>query len=138
MRRLIVFGIIIVLGIWGAITCVGYFQSSTVSLDSPVGAAKGAIQAMESMDPAKTTAYFTPIPGAKMFSRLTNVYRNITKLDIQNLNAMLVLDEGVAARVEATYDMVFTTALGQINTEHCQKIIKLVLYEEKWHINEVF
>lgn len=138
MRRLIILGLIIILGIWGAITCVGYFQSSMVSMDSPVGAATGAIQAMESMEPAKTIAYFTPIPGALMHTRLTNMYKNITKLDIQNLNAMPVLNEGAAARVEAAYDIVATSALGQINTEHCKKIIKLVSIDGKWFINEVF
>jgi hypothetical protein len=49
-----------------------------------------------------------------------------------------MLNEGAAARVEATYDMVFTSSLGQISTEHCQKTIKLVLIEGKWYVNEVF
>lgn len=140
IRRLVVIGVVVVLLVWGVISCYSYMQSSTVSLGSPVGAAKGAIEAMESMEPAKVTAYFTPIPGALMGTRLINTYKNITKLDIQNLNAMLVLNEGSAARVEVTYDMVFTTSLGQISTEHCSKIIKLVFNEskDKWLINEVF
>ena len=138
LRRIIVIGVIVIIVLWLGITCVGKLGSGIGSTNSPEGTTRAAIMSLEGKDAAKVAAYFTPIPGALMSSRVNNLYRNIKSLDIQNLNAMLMLNEGAAARVEATYDMVFTSSLGQISTEHCQKTIKLVLIEGKWFVNEVF
>ncbi len=137
MRRVIIIGALIVVLLLAGNWCLGKMQTGMGSTNSPVNTAKSAVMAMESKDVAKVTAYFTPIPGQVMATRLTNTFSKMDKLDIQNFKGMLVLQEGAAARVQVTYDMVFTQS-GYVNTEHCAKTLKLVQLDKKWFVNEVF
>lgn len=135
--RVIIVGVIVALGIWGVSTCMGKMQTTTGSQKSPVATVRSAITAFESMKPEKVTVYFTPIPGRLMHVRLRDMFQNFDKLDIKNMDVMLILDNGVAARVQAVYDMVLTQN-GYIDTEQCSKYIKLVKIEGIWYINEAF
>ncbi len=138
MRRIVFLGILIILLIWGIISCMSYVGSSLGNINTPESTTKAVIMSMESMKPDKTVAYFTPIPGALMRTRLGTMHTNISKLDIQNLRTMVMSNEGSAARVQAVYDVVFTTNLGEVGTQHYAKTIKLINQDDKWLVNEVF
>ncbi len=118
--------------------CMGQLQSGTGSMKSPEATAKSAIMSLESLQPAKTQAYCTPVPGQLMANRLSRMYLNIKELDIQNLAVMLVSREGSSARVQAVYDMVLTSLLGAVSTEHRMQTLKLIEQDGKWYVNEVF
>ncbi|MBV6341212.1 hypothetical protein [Candidatus Magnetobacterium casense] len=138
IRRVVVIGAVIVVLLLVGNWCLGKMQTGMGSQNSPVNTAKGAVMAMEAMNPEKVVAYFTPIPGQIMATRLANTFSKMDKLDIQNFKGMLILQEGAAARVQVTYDMVFTQG-GYVNTEHCAKTLKLVNPDgKKWYVNEVF
>lgn len=139
MRRIIIIAVLVIALIGGAGLCVSKVQIGGTAGPgkNPEATVKAAIMAMEKMDPAKVTPCFTPIPGASMANRLATLYSKVDSIDIQDLKCMLVLDEGVAARVQATYNMVFAQG-GYVNTERCNKTIKLIKLDGKWYINEPF
>lgn len=138
MKKFIIIGIILVIAVFGVGKCANLIHiGSDGPGATPEKTVKGAVLALAKLEPEKVTAYFTPVPGAAMANRLATLYMNMESLDIEDLTVILILEEGVAARVQATYDMIFT-AQGYTNTEHCSKIIKLVEIDGKWWINDVF
>jgi len=137
IRRLIIIGAIIALLFVGGSICMGKLDFSSARTDTPVNTASAAIMAMEKKEAAKVTQYFTPTPGAAMANRLNILFAKCETIDIANLSVMLVLEEGVAARVQASYDIIWTQG-GYVNTQHEARLIKLVKYEKRWWINEAF
>jgi len=138
MRKVVVIIISIILLALAGSWCMSQLQGGTGSMKSPEATAKSAIMSLESLQPAKTQAYCTPVPGQLMANRLSRMYLNIKELDIQNLAVMLVSKEGSSARVQAVYDMVLTSHLGAVSTEHRLQILKLIEQDGKWYVNEVF
>ena len=137
MKKLIIIVIILVIAVFGLCKSNLIHIGSAGPGTTPEQTAKAAVLALAKLEPEKATLFFTPIPGAAMANRLADLYMNIESLDIEDLTVILTLEEGVAARVQATYNMIFT-AQGYTNTEHCSKIIKLVKIDGKWWINDVF
>jgi hypothetical protein len=125
--------------VWGGYNCLGNFGLMTrperVNLGNPEATVRSAIMSYESMKPEYTARHFTPIPGSIMQYRLANNWQYIDKIDIENLSVMIVLNEGVAARVQAVWDMVMTQN-GYIETVRRAETLKLVRLEDDWYINE--
>lgn len=138
-----VIALLVILGFiaWGGYNCLGNLglveKAERVSLGSPEATVKSAIKSFESMKPEYTARHFTPIPGSIMQFRLANDWQYIDEIDIQNLSVMIVLNEGVAARVQAVWDMVMTQNQ-YIETERRAETIKLVKIGDSWYINEAF
>ncbi len=138
MRKLLLIVLVIAVLWFGGSWCVSRLSSGMGSINTPEATSKAAIMSLETLEPAKVQAYFTPIPGQLMANKLARTYLNLKALDVQNLRVMVVSEEGSAARVEAAYDMVLTSQLGALSTEHCAKTIKLIQQDKKWYINEAF
>lgn len=137
MKKLIIVVIILVIAVFGLCRANLIHIGSAGPGKTPEQTVKSAVLALAKLEPEKVTLFFTPRPGAAMATHLTALYANMESLDIEDLHVTLILDEGIAARVQATYNMTFT-AQGFTNTEHCSKIIKLVKIDGKWWINDVF
>ena len=136
-RVLVIVGVLLLVLIVGGI-CVSSMSSSRVTGNDAAAITKAAVMAIETMDTTKVVAYFTPLPGGAMLSRLDALYSGIKSLSIEHLNVLLIATEGSSARVQASYDMVFTSSVGAVNTQHCDKVVKLIQVDSKWYINEPF
>lgn len=142
MRRIIMIAIVIIVLVGGAAICSGQLNFGSISNtsgpgDSPKETVKGAITSLEDMNPDKTVSYFTPVPGSAMKNRLALLFSNMDSLDIENMRVIVIAEEGVAAKVQVSYSMIYT-AKGYINAENRSHVIKLVKIEDKWYINEAF
>ena len=139
MRRFIFIAVVLVVAFVGTTMYCGQvgMGRAASAAKSPEGTVKAAVMALEQRDPAALTPCFTPIPGSVMAGRLMTMFVNMESLEIQNLQAVVVLNEGVGAKVRADYDMVFSTR-GYINTEHRSRTLKLVRIDGLWYINEPF
>lgn len=135
VRRLVIVGVLILALVVGGGYCLSNLPSS-IKQGSPEAVAKGAILALETKDADKVTAYFTPIPGRLMTTRLTSTFQ-FDSVKIQDLVVHTILNEVSSARVQAVYDMVVTKD-GVVNVQHCNKVLKLVKIDGKWWINEPF
>lgn len=129
--------ILLILISGGIYTCLGRLEPPRGSMRTPLATVKSTITRFESMDPEQISVYFTPIPASVMTVRLKKMFEYIDKLDIQNLDVILISNDGVGARVRAVYDMVITHD-GYVDTERCHKQIKLVFLDDQWFINEAF
>lgn len=135
VRRLVIVGILILALVLGGGYCLSKLPSS-IKQDNPEAVAKAAILALETKNAGKVTAYFTPIPGRLMATRLAPIFQ-FDSIKIQDLVVQTTLNEVSSARVQAVYDMVVTKD-GILNVQRCNKVLKLVKIDGKWWINEAF
>ena len=123
---------------FGLYRCAAEAQRTEMgSQKSPMATVRSAIQDFELRDPAMVTRYFTPIPASIMRIRLEETFQWLDKLDIQDLDVWIVSNDGLAARIQARYNMIMTQDQ-YIDSQRCNKQIKLVKLEGKWFINEAF
>lgn len=135
-KKIVIVGIIVLI-VFGMAVCVATMQEGMGKFGSPERTAKDAILAYQTKDADEVCAYFTPIPSGLQRVRVANLFAMADQIKIENLSTTLILNEGVAAKVMAIYDMVVIR--GQyINTDHYVKTIKLVFDNGKWKINEAF
>ncbi len=135
VRRLILLIAVGFLFIIGTVICqsVGYHQTA---MSSPESTVKGALTAYETEEPAKVIAYFTPLYGSNMKENLKRLFAACDSISIENIDTMVIYEEGLAAQVQASWDMGMEVA-GRFSTQHFAKTIRLVKEDKKWHINQV-
>lgn len=135
IRRLILLGGLCVLALIGIIIYqgMGYNQSP---MDSPTSTIEGVMQAYQTRDAVNVIAYFTPIPGSQMKENLYRLFNACDDVKMKNVDVMVIYQEGLAARVQASWDME-TKVAGSVSTQHFNKTIRLVEIEDKWYINQV-
>ena len=136
-RRIIVVGILLLLLVVSGGYCISQLPGNKIKQSNPEEVVKAAISALETKDTDKVTAYFTPIPGRIMSTRLKETTFVFDSIDIQDLVVYRTLDEISSVRIQAVYDMVVTSG-GIVNVQHCNKVLKLVRIDGKWWINEAF
>jgi len=134
---LIVFAVLLVLGLIGGCLAVALNMGGEVDRSSPKATVTAAIKAIPSRDIDRVTQYFTPAPSGQMAHRLRNLYADFDKLAIENVFVYIVYEEGINARVQASYDLVMT-AKGHENTQHRDVRVKLINNDGVWYINEAF
>jgi hypothetical protein len=134
-RRLIVlvaFGLLIIIG-YTFYQAMGYHQAG---MGSPESTITGALRAYETEDTKNVIAYFTPIYGSNMKENLARLFNACESIHIENIDTMVIYKEGLAARVQVSWDM-GTEVAGQISTQHFAKTVNLVQVDEKWYINQI-
>lgn len=133
-RRL--FWVVILIGL---VAGAGFFINSLPAMQSNSieGVVTRAINAIPGGDIENVVENFTPLARTLMVPRLQGMYA-YGDIDIENLETILLYEDGIAARVNATYDIIIMQG-GHTDTQHCNKNIKLILNTDgKWYINEAF
>ena len=134
-KRRIFYVVVLVALVAGA----GFFIHSLPAMQGSgiEGVVTRAISAIPGGDIEKVVENFTPMARTLMIQRLQGMYA-YGDIDIENLETILLYEDGRAARVNATYDIILMQG-GYTDTQHCNKNIKLILNtDEKWYINEAF
>lgn len=136
IRRLIFLGVVGLLVILGSVFCqsMGYHQAG---MGSPNSTVEGTLRAYGTENPDNIIAYFTPTYAALMQENLKSLFAATQGVSIQNISTMTVYQEGLAAHVQASWDMV-TKVNGQTSTRHYSKLINLIKNTDgKWYINQI-
>jgi len=80
--------------------------------------------------------YFTPVPAGSMKNTLVRLFSGCDKIEVQNYKAMTTYEEGLAAHVDASWDLVLWVHNSPA-VEHFAKTVKLIKIEDQWYINMV-
>lgn len=104
---------------------------------SPVGVVKSAIKVIESRNPETVADYFWGPAAQQMHLRMRVLYERYDSVDVENVFVTLRYKEDIVARVDASYDLVVSTA-GNENTQHINIAVKLAWIEDRWLIKEAF
>lgn len=135
IRRLILIGGICVLVLIGMVIYngMGYQQSA---MSSPKSTIDGVMDAYQTQDVKNVIAYFTPIPSSQMKENLIRLFRACDSIKMSNVDVLVIYQEGLAARVQVSWDME-TEVAGEVSTQHFAKVISMVKIEKKWYINQI-
>jgi len=116
---------------------MGLGCAGKVDTSSPVAVAKAAIEAIDTGDTEEVCQYFTGVPAQQMRVKLDRLYSRTGKVNVDNVTVSLEYEQGIAARVWASYDLI-VEAYGEVNVENVVVKLKLVDIEGTWLINEAF
>jgi hypothetical protein len=105
-------------------------------MGSPESTVKGALLAYETENTSNVIVYFTPIYGSQMKENLNRLFNASESIQIENVDTMIIYKEGLAARVQVSWDM-GTEVSGQISVQHFAKNVSLVQIDKKWYINQI-
>jgi hypothetical protein len=125
-------GLLFIIG-YTCYQAMGYHQAG---MGSPESTVRGALVAYETEKVSNVTVYFTPIYGSQMKGNLQRLFNACESIQIENIDTMIIYKEGLAARVQVSWDMLITVS-GQVSTQHFAKEIRLVQDDKKWKINQV-
>jgi predicted negative regulator of RcsB-dependent stress response len=125
-------GLLFIIG-YTCYQAMGYHQAG---MGSPESTVRGALAAYETEEVSNVIAYFTPIYGSQMKGNLQRLFNACESIQIENIDTMIIYKEGLAARVQVSWDML-TTVSGQVSSQHFAKEIRLVQDDKKWKINQV-
>jgi len=136
VRRLILIAAIGLLFVIGTTIyqSMGYHQAG---MGSPESTIEGALAAYETQEAPNVTVYFMPIYGSQMKENLRNLFNACESISIENIDIMVIYKEGLAARVQVSWDMA-TEVAGKVSVQHFAKNVNLVRdLDEKWYINQI-